>query len=119
MRKSYNCQQSFDSQFVACRLSKNSRCFLLSRCRLDSPGSRILDEVLSPLLLDLSSSERSEVALDGLRQVMAVKSRVVLPHIVPQLVRPPVNTRALSLLSSVAGGRGTMDDVITASLSVW
>ena len=34
---------------------------------------------------------------------MAVKSRVVLPHIVPQLVKPPVNARALALLSSVAG----------------
>jgi hypothetical protein len=34
---------------------------------------------------------------------MAVKSRVVLPHIVPQLIRPPVNVRALALLTSVAG----------------
>jgi HEAT repeat protein len=67
-------------------------------------GPRILDEVLTPLLNDLSSpSQRSEVALDGLKQVMAVKSRVVLPHIVPQLVKPPVNARALALLSSVAG----------------
>ena len=66
-------------------------------------GPRILDEVLSPLLLDLSREDRSEIALDGLKQVMAVKSRVVLPHIIPQLVRPPVNTKALALLSSVAG----------------
>ncbi|CAI8049233.1 eIF-2-alpha kinase activator GCN1, partial [Geodia barretti] len=67
-------------------------------------GPRILDEVLTPLLNDLSSSsQRSEVALDGLKQVMAVKSRVVLPHIIPQLVKPPVNARALALLSSVAG----------------
>lgn len=55
--------------------------------------------------MDLSSpsSERSDVALDGLRQVMAVKSRVVLPHIVPQLIQHPVNIRALALLTSVAG----------------
>jgi HEAT repeat protein len=67
-------------------------------------GPRILDEVLTPLLNDLSSSsQRSEVALDGLKQVMTVKSRVVLPHIIPQLVKPPVNARALALLSSVAG----------------
>ena len=33
-------------------------------------GPRILDEVLTPLLNDLSSpSHRSEVALDGLKQV--------------------------------------------------
>ena len=86
-------------------------------------GPRILDEVLTPLLNDVAS-QRSEVALDGLKQVapylspnpllppaglslplqvMAVKSRVVLPHIIPQLVKPPVNARALALLSSVAG----------------
>lgn len=34
---------------------------------------------------------------------MAIKSRVVLPHIIPQLIRPPVNVRALALLTSVAG----------------
>ncbi|OWF34605.1 Translational activator GCN1 [Mizuhopecten yessoensis] len=34
---------------------------------------------------------------------MTVKSRVVMPYLVPQLVTPPVNTQALSLLSSVAG----------------
>lgn len=45
----------------------------------------------------------SEYALDGLRQVMAVKSRVVLPFLVPQLITPPVNTRALAILSAVAG----------------
>ena len=70
---------------------------------LPPQGPRILDEVLSPLLADLSSEDRSEIALDGLKQVMAVKSSVVLPHIIPQLVQPPVNAKALALLSSVAG----------------
>lgn len=45
----------------------------------------------------------AEHALDGLTQVMAVKSRVVLPFLVPKLTSAPVNTRALSLLSAVAG----------------
>ena len=45
----------------------------------------------------------SERALDGLKQVMTVKSREVLPHLVPKLIAPPVNTRALSFLSAVAG----------------
>ena len=45
----------------------------------------------------------SERALDGLKQVMTVKSREVLPYLVPKLIAPPVNTRALSFLSVVAG----------------
>ncbi len=71
-------------------------------------GSRVLDEILTPLLSGVSGgdSEGSDVALDALRQLMAVKSHVVLPHVVPQLIKPPVNLRALALLTSVAGGCG-------------
>ena len=73
-------------------------------------GPRVLDEVLTPLMRQLleeeegeEEKERREVVLDGLRHVMAVKSKVVLPVMVPRLIQPPVNTRALALLSSVAG----------------
>lgn len=34
---------------------------------------------------------------------MAIKSRVVLPYLVPQLTASPPNTKALSILASVAG----------------
>lgn len=44
-----------------------------------------------------------EYALDGLQQVMAIKSHAVLPYLVPKLIHAPVNTKALSLLASVAG----------------
>ncbi|KAJ8312745.1 hypothetical protein KUTeg_010118 [Tegillarca granosa] len=66
-------------------------------------SQRALDEILPDLLQKLGEPEYSERALDGLQQVMTVKSRVVLPYLVPQLTSPPVNTRALSFLSSVAG----------------
>ncbi|KAK7475223.1 hypothetical protein BaRGS_00033527, partial [Batillaria attramentaria] len=74
-------------------------------------GQRALDEILPYLLQQLVSEEQcaflvpsmSDQALDGLQQVMSVKSRVVLPYLIPQLTAPPVNTKALSLLTSVAG----------------
>lgn len=66
-------------------------------------GQRALEDIIPPLLKRLDDPSESEFALDGLKQVMAVKSRVILPYLVPQLTAPPVNTRALSLLSSVAG----------------
>lgn len=34
---------------------------------------------------------------------MAIKARAVLPYLVPQLISPPVNTRALASLAPVAG----------------
>lgn len=68
-------------------------------------GSRALDEILPSMLNGLSdpNPEVAEWTLDGLRQVMAIKSRVVLPYLVPQLTASPVNTKALSILASVAG----------------
>lgn len=68
-------------------------------------GSRALDDILPSMLNGLSDPdpEVAECTLDGLRQVMAIKSRVVLPYLVPQLTANPVNTKALSILASVAG----------------
>ncbi|KRT80352.1 Armadillo repeat containing protein [Oryctes borbonicus] len=68
-------------------------------------GSRALDDILPPMLNQLNNNDTEivEWTLDGLRQVMAIKSRVVLPYLVPQLTAPPPNTKALSILSAVAG----------------
>ena len=68
-------------------------------------GQRVLEEVLTPLLEQLQSrdGDSKEIVLDGLQQVMAIKSNVVLPMIIPRLIAPPINSRALALLSSVAG----------------
>lgn len=65
-------------------------------------GSKLLDEMLPKLLELLSHPEHGEDTLDGLRQIMAIKGRVVLPYLVPQLTATPANTRALSQLASVA-----------------
>ncbi|XP_053135159.1 eIF-2-alpha kinase activator GCN1 [Hemicordylus capensis] len=75
-------------------------------------GFQALEDILPFLLKQLECEETSAFALDGLKQVMAVKSRVVLPYLVPKLISPPVNTRVLAFLSSVAG------DALTRHLGV-
>ncbi|XP_072271584.1 stalled ribosome sensor GCN1 [Pyxicephalus adspersus] len=75
-------------------------------------GYQALEDILPYLLEQLNHEEMSDFALDGLKQVMAVKSRVVLPYLVPKLTSPPVNTRVLAFLSSVAG------DALTRHLNV-
>lgn len=49
-------------------------------------GVRALDEILPALLNQLGDPVKGERTLDGLRQVMAIKSRVVLPYLVPQVL---------------------------------
>ncbi len=70
-------------------------------------GARALDDILPAMLERLTSPDCDEItrenALDGLRQVMAIKSRAVLPYLVPQLIGGGVNTAALASLAPVAG----------------
>lgn len=68
-------------------------------------GSKALDDILPSMLEGLKHPDPSiaESTLDGLRQIMMIKSRVILPILIPQLTAPPVNTKALSILVSVAG----------------
>ncbi|KAJ4944183.1 hypothetical protein JOQ06_012728, partial [Pogonophryne albipinna] len=75
-------------------------------------GHQALDDILPTLLRQLDDEEMAEFALDGLKQVMAVKSRSVLPYLVPKLTSSPVNTRVLAFLSAVAG------DALTRHLGV-
>uniref|UniRef100_A0A914UVT5 TOG domain-containing protein n=1 Tax=Plectus sambesii TaxID=2011161 RepID=A0A914UVT5_9BILA len=76
-----------------------------------SIGNAALEDILTPLLEQLDDPVVGEATLDGLRSVMEVKSRVVLPYLVPKLTTPPINTLALSKLSAVAG------DALTKHLS--
>jgi hypothetical protein len=50
-------------------------------------------------------SEESErdYALDALQRIMQLKSRVVLPYLVPHLIQSPVDIKALASLTLVAG----------------
>jgi len=51
-----------------------------------SIGPKILDSVLPPLLNDLNGEESCrELALDGLKQAMSVKSSAVLPYLIPKV----------------------------------
>ena len=71
-------------------------------------GAKALDDIL-PVMLERLSDKSEETAkereniLDGLRLVMAIKARAVLPYLIPQLIAPPVNMKALASVGPVAG----------------
>lgn len=44
-----------------------------------------------------------DYALDALQRIMQLKSRVVLPYLVPHLIQTPVDIKALASLTLVAG----------------
>ena len=51
-----------------------------------STGPKSLDSVLPPLLNNLNGEESCrELALDGLKQAMSVKSSAVLPYLIPKV----------------------------------
>ncbi|MCO5572014.1 hypothetical protein L7F22_025765 [Adiantum nelumboides] len=71
-----------------------------------SAGMQAVDEIVPNLLNALEKEETSETALDGLKQILSVRTAAVLPHILPKLVKPPLtslNAHALGALAEVAG----------------
>ncbi|KAH9290139.1 hypothetical protein KI387_034256, partial [Taxus chinensis] len=71
-----------------------------------SAGLQAIDEIVPTLLHALEDEETSATALDGLKQILSVRTTAVLPHILPKLVHPPLsafNAHALGALAEVAG----------------
>ncbi|KAJ6926885.1 hypothetical protein NC651_011090 [Populus alba x Populus x berolinensis] len=71
----------------------------------DSAGMQAIDEIVPTLLHALEDDETCDTALDGLKQILSVRTTVVLPHILPKLVHLPLsafNAHALGALAEVA-----------------
>lgn len=71
-----------------------------------SAGMQAIDEIVPTLLHALEDDQTSDTALDGLKQILSVRTAAVLPHILPKLVHLPLsafNAHALGALAEVAG----------------
>lgn len=71
-----------------------------------SAGLQAIDEIVPTLLHALEDDQTSDTALDGLKQILSVRTTAVLPHILPKLVHLPLsafNAHALGALAEVAG----------------
>jgi len=73
-----------------------------------SIGNRAIDEIVPPLITQLEDKDAqvSHKALNGLKQMLAVRSAVVLPFVIPKLTTPPMthfNAKALASLAEVSG----------------
>lgn len=66
-------------------------------------GEKCLGDILNHLLNHIDDPKYGERVLDSLKAIISYKSRVVLPNLIPKLTTKPVNTRALSIIASVAG----------------
>ncbi|VEU21456.1 DEKNAAC102327 [Brettanomyces naardenensis] len=69
----------------------------------NSIGSSAVDEVIPQLLEKLDSDDQSEDALSALQEIMSKKSDVIFPILIPALLKPPINAKALGSLAQVAG----------------
>ncbi|TID26219.1 hypothetical protein CANINC_002808 [Pichia inconspicua] len=69
----------------------------------ESIGNSAVDEVIPQLLEMLNSSDGSDDALFALQEIMATKSDVIFPILIPSLLSPPINGRAIGALAEAAG----------------
>ncbi|ODV83450.1 hypothetical protein CANARDRAFT_29904 [[Candida] arabinofermentans NRRL YB-2248] len=68
----------------------------------DAIGNTAVDEII-PRLLEMLDSDDSDNALSALEGIMATKADVIFPILIPSLLTPPINARALGALAEVAG----------------
>ena len=69
-------------------------------------GPKAIEEILPPMLTEISEQGDTSKALDGLKHIMSTMSRTVLPYVVPRLLTKPLtesNAAALGSLAAVAG----------------
>ncbi len=74
-------------------------------------GSRAFDEVVPSLMVALENNEADEDsrsrALNGLTGILSVRSKELLPYLIPRLIRRPItanHARALGGIAAVTGG---------------
>lgn len=73
-------------------------------------GSRAMDEVVPALIVSLESDDSDDVrrlrALNGLTGILSIRSRELLPYIIPRLVELPMTMNHAKALSSIAAVTG-------------
>jgi len=68
-------------------------------------GSRAMDEVVPSLMVALESTddeERSSRALNGLTGILSIRSKELLPYIIPRLIQQPMTISHAKAISSIA-----------------
>lgn len=71
-------------------------------------GNKALDEIVPSLLVALESEDDSERtrALNGLTGILSIRSRELLPYIIPRLIQIPITESHANALSSIAAVTG-------------
>ncbi|KAL5971896.1 eIF-2-alpha kinase activator GCN1 [Taenia solium] len=64
---------------------------------------RAIDEILPELFALLDDLQRRDFALDGIRQLLAIRGRAVMPYLVPKLTHPRLDAKTFAYLAPIAG----------------
>ncbi|KAG7353289.1 heat repeat-containing protein [Nitzschia inconspicua] len=68
-------------------------------------GSKAMDEVVPSIMVSLESSDDEaarERALNGLTGILSIRSKELLPYIIPKLIQQPITQNHAKALSSIA-----------------
>lgn len=72
-------------------------------------GSDVLESIVPNLLAQISTPSTHTRAINGLAQILSLRSvsRELLPYLIPRLLKRPLSTDNLTVLSSIAGVTGS------------
>lgn len=64
---------------------------------------RAVDSILPDIFAHLDDPASKEAALDGIRQLLALRGRAVMPYLVPKLTQPTLDAKTFAYLAPIAG----------------
>uniref|UniRef100_A0A5K3FSQ8 TOG domain-containing protein n=1 Tax=Mesocestoides corti TaxID=53468 RepID=A0A5K3FSQ8_MESCO len=64
---------------------------------------RAVDDILPDMFVQLDDPRTKEDALDGIRQLLALRGRAVMPYLVPKLTQPRLDAKTFAFLAPIAG----------------
>lgn len=64
---------------------------------------RAVDEILPDLFIRLEDPQCRDYALDGIRHLLALRGRAVMPFLIPRLTQPRLDAKTFAFLAPIAG----------------
>nr|CDS33347.1 translational activator gcn1 [Hymenolepis microstoma] len=111
----FNCQSEQIAQFSDRFTSPIRRSLTDSSVEVRTAGARAfdllysgihlraVDEILPDLFLKLEEPQSHDYALDGIRQILALRGRAVMPYLIPRLTQPKLDAKTFAFLAPIAG----------------
>ncbi len=79
-------------------------------------GDKVLDEVVPALLVGMDDNHSRMRSINGLTSILKIRSKELLPYLIPRLLRKPISANQATALGSICTVTGNSINVFLSSI---